>query len=253
MPLWLGAGLADWYLHRRTRIEDTAGPKESALHSLMFTKPGFPSCTGFLRGQRRGTRHGDRRGSRAQRHRLLGPGLRRAAAPGHAGRAARPQPAGSLTHHGDIPDHRPALGPGQGTRWPRQAAAPIRAPAQAPRSLSTSTRVILLAAVTAFGVLPYTEELLRCWRANPRLSPLPAPAEPATQTLRIPEKGPVSGPRHGRLPERRPAGTSLPPTGLPLAAPPGSRVAARQGGQPAWSSSAGQLFYLHRQLPAPRT
>lgn len=46
MPLWLGAGLADWYLHRRTRIEDTAGPRESALHSLMFPKPGFPSCTG---------------------------------------------------------------------------------------------------------------------------------------------------------------------------------------------------------------
>lgn len=25
MPLWLGAGLADWYIHRRTRIQDTAG------------------------------------------------------------------------------------------------------------------------------------------------------------------------------------------------------------------------------------
>ena len=40
MPLWLGAGLADWYLHRRTRIEDTAGPRESALHSLMFAETG---------------------------------------------------------------------------------------------------------------------------------------------------------------------------------------------------------------------
>lgn len=29
MPLWLGAGLADWYIHRRTRIQDTAGPRES--------------------------------------------------------------------------------------------------------------------------------------------------------------------------------------------------------------------------------
>ena len=25
MPLWLGAGLADWYIHRRTRIQDTTG------------------------------------------------------------------------------------------------------------------------------------------------------------------------------------------------------------------------------------
>jgi hypothetical protein len=29
MPLWLGAALADWYLHRRTRIGDTSGPRES--------------------------------------------------------------------------------------------------------------------------------------------------------------------------------------------------------------------------------
>jgi hypothetical protein len=27
MPLWLGAGLAGWYLHRRTRIQDTAAPQ----------------------------------------------------------------------------------------------------------------------------------------------------------------------------------------------------------------------------------
>jgi hypothetical protein len=46
MPLWLGAGLADWYLHRRTRIEQTAGPRESALHSLLLPKPGCPSCLG---------------------------------------------------------------------------------------------------------------------------------------------------------------------------------------------------------------
>lgn len=44
----------------------------------------------------------------------------------------------------------------------------------------------LLAAIAAFGVLPYAEEFLRCWRANPRLSPLPEPDEPATDTLRFP-------------------------------------------------------------------
>ena len=32
MPLWLGTGLADWYIHRRTRIQDTAGPRESMIH-----------------------------------------------------------------------------------------------------------------------------------------------------------------------------------------------------------------------------
>jgi hypothetical protein len=48
MPLWLSAGLADWYLHRRTRIEDTAGPRESALHSLMFAETGVPVLLGLF-------------------------------------------------------------------------------------------------------------------------------------------------------------------------------------------------------------
>jgi hypothetical protein len=48
MPLWLGAGLADWYLHRRTRIEQTAGPRESALHSLMFAETGVPVLLGLF-------------------------------------------------------------------------------------------------------------------------------------------------------------------------------------------------------------
>src|SRR5437016_14385585 len=42
MPLWLGAGLADWYLHRRTHTERTSGPRESAIHSLMFADTGGP-------------------------------------------------------------------------------------------------------------------------------------------------------------------------------------------------------------------
>lgn len=48
MPLWLGAGLADWYLHRRTRIEDTSGPRESAIHSLMFAETGVPVLLGLF-------------------------------------------------------------------------------------------------------------------------------------------------------------------------------------------------------------
>jgi hypothetical protein len=55
--------------------------------------------------------------------------------------------------------------------------------------LSTSVRVTLLVAVTVFGVLPYAEELVRCWRDSPTLAPLPKPAEPATETLRVPEEG----------------------------------------------------------------
>ena len=48
MPLWLGAGLADWYLHRRTRIEETSGARESAIHMLLFAQAGVPVLLGLF-------------------------------------------------------------------------------------------------------------------------------------------------------------------------------------------------------------
>ncbi|RZL03436.1 MAG: diguanylate cyclase [Rubrivivax sp.] len=42
MPLWIAAGLADWWCHRRSDIEHTAGPKESLMHLLMFAEVGIP-------------------------------------------------------------------------------------------------------------------------------------------------------------------------------------------------------------------
>ncbi|WP_217906588.1 diguanylate cyclase [Bordetella genomosp. 11] len=42
MPLWIAAGVADYLCHRRTDIAHTAGPKESALHLLMFAEIGIP-------------------------------------------------------------------------------------------------------------------------------------------------------------------------------------------------------------------
>ena len=43
VPVWLASGLADWYQHRRTDIEHTAGTKESTLHLLMLAEAGIPS------------------------------------------------------------------------------------------------------------------------------------------------------------------------------------------------------------------
>lgn len=42
LPGWFLPGLADWVMHRRSRIEDTAGTKESLIHSLMMTEVGIP-------------------------------------------------------------------------------------------------------------------------------------------------------------------------------------------------------------------
>ncbi|MGW1956009.1 diguanylate cyclase [Streptomyces sp. NPDC001920] len=42
LPSWFVPGLADWVMHRRTRIEETAGTKESLIHALMMTEVGIP-------------------------------------------------------------------------------------------------------------------------------------------------------------------------------------------------------------------
>ncbi len=48
LPLWFVPAVADWIMHRRTRIEDTSGVRESALHALMMTEAGIPVAMGLL-------------------------------------------------------------------------------------------------------------------------------------------------------------------------------------------------------------
>ncbi|MGI5192444.1 diguanylate cyclase [Streptomyces sp. CA-288835] len=48
LPLWVVPAVADWWMHRRTRIEHTSGTKESAVHALMMTEAGIPVAMGLL-------------------------------------------------------------------------------------------------------------------------------------------------------------------------------------------------------------
>ena len=48
MPIWMSAGLLDWYWHKDTDIEHTAGAKESLIHLLMFTEVGIPIIMGLF-------------------------------------------------------------------------------------------------------------------------------------------------------------------------------------------------------------
>lgn len=41
-PLWVAAGLADYFCHRRTRIEATSGWRESAFHFTMMVQVAIP-------------------------------------------------------------------------------------------------------------------------------------------------------------------------------------------------------------------
>src|ERR1700749_507322 len=42
VPLWLAAGVADWFCHRITSIERTSGTTESVLHLIQFGLAGVP-------------------------------------------------------------------------------------------------------------------------------------------------------------------------------------------------------------------
>lgn len=48
LPLWIAAGLVDWWFHRRTGIEHNAGIKESLMHVLMLTEVGVPLLAGLF-------------------------------------------------------------------------------------------------------------------------------------------------------------------------------------------------------------
>jgi hypothetical protein len=48
MPVWVGAGFADWWCHRRSDIEHTAGTTESAIHLTMMAESSLPTLLGLF-------------------------------------------------------------------------------------------------------------------------------------------------------------------------------------------------------------
>jgi hypothetical protein len=184
MPLWLGAGLADWYRHRQTHIEISSGPRESAIHLLMMTETGVPVMLGLFcevnagvlltsfgtLGVHSATAYWDQR--YAEPRRAVTPVEQHL----HSLLEVVPLMAtGFLTAlHWD--QARAIVG-----RDRRRARFAIRLKRHDP--LSATTRAGLLAALAVFGLLPYAEESWRCWRAKPTLHALPEPPVPATETL----------------------------------------------------------------------
>ncbi|HEX3992922.1 MAG TPA: hypothetical protein VHX39_17260 [Acetobacteraceae bacterium] len=48
VPLWVTAGIADWWCHRATKIEETTGLKETLIHLLMLGEAGLPVLAGLF-------------------------------------------------------------------------------------------------------------------------------------------------------------------------------------------------------------
>ncbi|HEY3904105.1 MAG TPA: diguanylate cyclase [Streptosporangiaceae bacterium] len=196
-PLWLAAGAADWYLHRRSKIEETAGPRESLIHHLMLAETGVPVMLGLFCEVNAGVL---------------------AAAYGAVGAHSLTalwdqvyaEPRRRVTvleqHIHSLLEVSPIMAAFLLTalHWD-QAGALARRDRSSARfairlkrrdSLSARTRLMLLAAVALFGALPYAEEFYRCWRIRPTVDALPAPEEPVTAALQAKSR------REAREPEQ---------------------------------------------------
>lgn len=179
VPLWQAAAIADWYEHRRTRIETTAGARESAIHLLMLGEAGLPSLLGLFLEVNAGvllTAVGALVAHEitaiwdvayAEPRRQVTPTEQ------HIHSLLEVVPLMAVTSlttlHWD--QARALVGVGQ-----ERAEYHLR-PKRSP--LGRQTIVALLALLTACGVIPYLEEFVRCWRADPRLSARPVPRGPA--------------------------------------------------------------------------
>jgi hypothetical protein len=50
LPIWIEAGLADSWCHRRTDIKHTASATEAAIHAVTMTEGGLPTLLGLFCG-----------------------------------------------------------------------------------------------------------------------------------------------------------------------------------------------------------
>ena len=166
MPIWIGAGLADWWCHRRTDIEHTAGATESAIHAVMVVEAGVPTTLGLFCEVNSGVlalTYGT-----LAAHELTAlwdvayADGRREVTPteqyvhGFLGRVPLMATILLTVLHWD--QARSALGLGGVADW---RIKPKR------RQLHAGYRVGVLASMAALLVVPYTEELVRCLRAGP--------------------------------------------------------------------------------------
>ncbi len=186
VPLWIASGLADWYSHRRTHIETTAGARESALHSLMMVEAGIPATLGLFLDVNAGVLLAAFGGFIA--HELT-------AIWDVAYAESRREVTDTEQHIHSFLEVTPLLAVSFLTvlHWDQARALLGRGPGRPEfrvrlksRPLSLRYRVGLLASIGAFVALPYAEELWRCYRANPTLAAQPEQKETPTEAVRVP-------------------------------------------------------------------
>ena len=164
-PLWIAAGLADWWCHRRSDIEHTAGTRESAIHALMMSEACVPTLLGLFFEINAGV----------LAITLGALAVHQATAVYDVAYAEdRREVTATEQHVHGLLEQVPVMATaflfalhcdqartlvGAGPERPRFALEPKRRP------LSRRAVASLLTAIAAFGAAPYAEELARCRRA----------------------------------------------------------------------------------------
>jgi hypothetical protein len=177
LPLWFVPSVADWFMHRRTRIEETSGVRESAVHALMMTEAGVPVVAGLVARINplvlttmagAAIAHGATAvwdvSLAEKEQRQVGPVEQHI----HSFLEVLPLTAAAFTaclHWDQV--RSAARGGNRSDSW-------VLLPKERP--LPASYLAAIAGAIGAFVVLPYTEEMVRCLRAKRRR--VNQPAEP---------------------------------------------------------------------------
>ena len=166
LPLWFVPGLLDYVWHRRTKIESTSGLQESITHSLMLAEVGVPLLAGLLLEINAGVIAVMMGGFLLHEATIIWDVTytvsRRLILPKeqHTHSFLEVLPFCGLSFVICMHWEQFLSLVGQGKERPR-----FRIRLKRPR-LPLRYLVSMLAASAIFLVLPYTEELLRCWRAR---------------------------------------------------------------------------------------
>jgi hypothetical protein len=162
LPAWIVPGVLDWWFHRRTGIEATAGARESAMHLAMQAEAGIPVMAFLFLEIDAGVVLAG----------LLAAALHQATAMwdvAYTTPRRKIAPAEQHTHSFlevlpvvTAADQRPGL--------VRRRSKPLP-PAYVGGFLLATAALVLL---------PNLEEFVRCWRARPSLDRRPVPPQPPT-------------------------------------------------------------------------
>ncbi|AKC72500.1 hypothetical protein MB84_16770 [Pandoraea oxalativorans] len=167
IPVWLLAGFADWVCHRRSRIEENAGTKESAMHVAQMLEVGIPLMIALL----------FQINPIVIAIMVLGIVLHEFTALWDVHYAKQHRDISTIEQHiHSFLELLPIcavtliIGVNAGELWNTLAGGVTSDLSMSPSAVPLAYTLCVLVAAVIFAALPYTEELIRCLRYRHRAS-----------------------------------------------------------------------------------